>query len=402
MRRITLAPLAFVLAACAPQAVPVASAPMPTRGFAHDTIVIAAPARGLYTGTTLPLTAALWLRGQTEPAAGERVHWTSDRVDRAWVADDGRLVVIAPGKVTLTAQYAHLESRLSLVVRENPASAVELSHDGGAVVRMGDTVRFAARVRAGGDALPDAGVHFAVSARGVPHARSAAIDATGLFVARAPGLYTVVAASGRAAATSTVLVSSGSATYAASAPLTVNRVEIDEPGFEPLAGTAFPLAATLWIGGARAQATGTQVAWASSNPSVARVDEHGIVVFLAPGHATITVQAGERRASRRFNVRRDAAAHMALTVNASDLEVGKAVKLREEVWQRGGMPIRDARVNYAVVSHGAAGDTPPTISEERLFIASAPGVYTIIAELGGIAEQTTVVVRPRDARVSGR
>jgi hypothetical protein len=85
-------------------------------------------------------------------------------------------------------------------------------------------------------------------------------------------------------------------------------------------------------------------------------------------------------------------------VDARDITTGEAVPLREQLWQKGGMPIRDARVNYGIVVHDR--ELPPDaarITEDRRFIARWPGVYTIIAELGGVSDQATIVVREREA-----
>jgi hypothetical protein len=143
------------------------------------------------------------------------------------------------------------------------------------------------------------------------------------------------------------------------------------------------------------------VTWSSSNTDVALVDQSGVVAFRSAGRVTITAEAGGRRDTKHFVVRGVPAIRIALTVNAREIRVGDAVKLREEVWGPGGTPIRDARINYAVIAHGKVAPAAATVSEDRVFVANAPGVYTIIAELGGHAEQTTVFVRPGDVARSG-
>jgi hypothetical protein len=404
LHRALLAAAGGALAASAAAQSPAPSPAPGGRGHAADTLVIAAPRVGAYAGTTVPLGAALRLRGDTLPAPDARVTWSSSRVDRAWVAEGGVLVLLAPGKVTLTARAGGSESRLTLEVREHPARDVTLDSDAGAIVRAGEEVRFTAVARDGdGHEIVDAPVHFAISARGIAHAPAATIDAAGRFVAREPGLYTVVAASGHAATTRTILVSPREGSYAAAPEAAVRRLEIDDVDYEAIAGTAIPLRARAWLEGEREPTSGAHVTWASSDARVAQVDEHGVVAFAGPGRVTITARAGGRTATRKFTVRRDGAAHIALTVNGGDLRAGDAVSLREEVWRKGGQPVRGARVNYAVVAHGGARAADAMIADDRTFTARAPGVYTIIAELGGLAEQTTVVVRAREGeRVGGR
>ncbi|MDQ3697834.1 MAG: Ig-like domain-containing protein [Gemmatimonadota bacterium] len=394
----------FATSACAgapairdPQPAPIAGL-----GFAVDTIVVAPPPSEVYAGGTILLSAALWMRQQVTPAPDAKIHWTSDRVDRAWVAEGGVLVLLGTGKVSLTARYATLHTVVTIDVKDNPAAAIALGSDAPVLVYPGDTVRFSAAVHAADkESVADAPVSFAVSARGMPHAASAAIDTGGRFVATRPGLYTIVAASGAVAETATLLVSALDATYGAPvAADAVRKIEVEGVDYEPLVGTAFPLQARVWERGAKAPRLDAPVVWSSSDPALALVDASGVVAFRKPGRVTITAQAGTERATRKFAVRRYAAAHMALTINGADIRAGDAVQMREEVWQKGGMPVRGARVNYAVVAHGpGASAASATVSDDRIFTAREPGIYTIIAELGGVAQQTTVVVRGRGASV---
>jgi hypothetical protein len=363
-----------------------------------DTIVVDPLRDGAYAGSAIPLSATLWLKGQRTAAADAPIHWSSNRVDRAWVAEDGMLVLLTPGRVTLTARYAMLETRTTIEVRAHPAEGISLVSDAGTLVRTGDTVRCVATVY-GPSRQPvmDARVQYGISARGIPHAAGATIDAEGRLVAQRPGLYTVIATAGSVADKTTILVSPRQTSYAAAPSPAVRRIEVEDVDYEPLVGTVFALTATVWTRDGQRRGADVGVTWTSSDPEIALVDEHGVVAFRKSGRVTISAQAGTERATRKFDVRRDGAAHLALTINTSDIRVGDAVRLREEVWQMGGAPIRNAHVNYAIVAHGnPAAATTATVSDDRVFTAREPGVYTIVAELGGLAEHTTIVVRPRN------
>jgi hypothetical protein len=98
-------------------------------------------------------------------------------------------------------------------------------------------------------------------------------------------------------------------------------------------------------------------------------------------------------ASRRFNVRWLPAVRLALRPSTADVTVGQPVRFREEVWLPGAIPMVDARVNYAIIAHDAEGAMPATLTERRVFTATQPGVYTVIAEVGGVADRFTLLVR---------
>ncbi|HEU4564036.1 MAG TPA: hypothetical protein VFS05_05295 [Gemmatimonadaceae bacterium] len=377
---VTLSLLAVALAA------PSAGAQLPDERTPREFSI--EPLRyGAYAGTVIPLA----VRG--EPA--DSVLWLSSRADMAFVSEHGALVLLAPGPVTLEAHARGKTRELRLDVKANPVERVELTTDERATVRTGDTVRISAELLApGGERVTDARVHFAIASRGLLAAPAATVSEDGLFVAREPGLYTVIAACGRAAAAVTIAVESRQGRYAA-APAPAGDITIEGPRYEALVGTALPLRAEVsGAGGAR----DIPVVWHSSQPNVAQVDDRGVVIFQQPGRVTITAEAGARRASRSFVVRDEGAAHMALSVDGGDTRVGDAVRLHDELWQPGGHPVRRVRTNYGVVAQGS--ETPvnaAAISEDRVFTAREPGTYTIIAEFGGRAEQTTIVVRPRAA-----
>ncbi|MEJ7810427.1 MAG: Ig-like domain-containing protein [Gemmatimonadaceae bacterium] len=365
--------------------------------FQNDTVVLAAPIFGTYAGTSVPLSAQLWLRGDVQPRGDAPITWQSSNVSVAWVAENGTLTMLAPGKVTITAHSGALATSRTIVVQENPAIELALAMWPGAEVLAGDTVRFAARV-VGKDGRPvaDARVTYALSVRGASQPSSAWLNEDGDFVSDAPGLYTVIATVGGVADRATVVVKPRQPRARGAMEGAVRRIEIGNASYRPYIGTALALQADVWEQGGKSARADAPVLWTSSDPRVALVDPAGNIYFNGTGKVTVAAEYGGKRAERTFDVQRQPAAHVALTINSGDVRTGDAVKLRDEVWQRGGARVRDARVNYAVVGHRADGSTiKATISDDRVFTPQEPGVYTIIAEIGGLAQQTTLVVRPR-------
>ena len=266
-------------------------------------------------------------------------------------------------------------------------------------VYTGDIVRLVARVETeDGVRIPDARLAYAVNLRGMPHTAGVLISGEGLFTAERAGDYLVIAASGGISGHTAirVLARQSTGSVAPASTIAIRKIEIEDVNFEGVVGTSIPLRATAGSGDSKRQLVEGEVAWSSSDTATAWVDALGVVTFRKNGRVTITALAGGKHATKKFNVQRESAARIALTVQTSDIRIGDAVKLREEVWQKGGTPLRRARVNYAVVAHGSnAAPRLVSITDDRVFTATEPGVYTIIAELGGLAEQTTIVVRGR-------
>jgi hypothetical protein len=396
-RTAALLPLAVaLLPACAPSVQTVAPAVDARGRFLRDTLVIAAPANGLYAGTTMRLSAEVWRSGEAVPDSQADVHWTVRDVRHGWIAENGTLVLLTGGTLTVVAESGVLQSVQELEIEENPVAHVEIVPDATTRVAVGDTSRFVARPMTESHmALPDARVHYTVASRGLGPDAGAVIDDAGRFVARRPGIYTVMAVVGTVASQAIVIVP---APRDKSWPESMDELEIAELPFQPYVGTYGVMRAE---GRAALRNDVREVAavrWSSDDTTVARITSDGTVAFVGDGRVTIAAEVGGARAERNLNVRRDAAARLTFRVGEHDIHVGDEVPLGEQIWQRGGMPIRDARVNYGIVSHtDHPSPNAVEITEAGVFIARVPGVYTIIAEFGGIADQATVVVRSRES-----
>ena len=387
-----LLPLAAaLLSACAGAVQSYAPAVDAEGRFLRDTIVIGSPQHGLYAGTTVQLAADVWRSGQGAPDSAATIHWTVRDVRHGWVAENGTLVLLGRGKVTLVATSGVLESVRELEIEDNPVEHIDIVPDAITQVAPGDTARFAVRLTTDRRPTPDARVHYTISSRGLGPEIGATIDAGGRFVARRPGIYTVLAAIGTSASQATVVVP---APTSRGWPEQMVELEIAELPFQPYVGT-FAVLQAIGRPALRNDVRAVSAArWQTSDSTIARIAPDGTVAFVGEGRVTISAEAGGMRAERKLWVRRDAAAHMAFRVGEHDIQVGDAVPLGEQLWQKGGVPIRDARVNYGVVAHTARPEPDAVeITEDGVFIARRPGVYTIVAELGGIADQVTVVVR---------
>jgi len=132
------------------------------------------------------------------------VTFTSSNPRIVQVTPDGRVVAVAPGSATVTANAGGAAQAIPVQVVAGPVSRIGLTPEKTSVL-TGDVVRFRPDVRgAGGKSLGGVAVRWTVEAGG-PEA-SASIDGDGAFVAEAPGKYTVTAGVGGTSADAVVEV----------------------------------------------------------------------------------------------------------------------------------------------------------------------------------------------------
>ncbi|MGI9077255.1 MAG: hypothetical protein ACR2G6_07995 [Gemmatimonadaceae bacterium] len=396
----SLAVFAGLFAACSGAPRPgVSTSAVSRNGYDTDTIIVQHPRFGMYARTSMPLEAGVWKKDEREPALAAPLRWSSNNINVAWVSESGVLTLLSPGKAILTAKSGTIRATKNIVVKANPVDRIALAAANEDAVYPGDIVRLIAQAETGdGTRISDARMAYAVNLRGMPHTSGVMVSGEGLFTAGSAGDYLVIAASGGISGLTAirVLPRPSTANTVSSRAISSRKVEIEDVDYDGVVGTSIPLRATVGAGKSKQHLREGEVVWSSSDTASTWVDALGVVTFRKNGRVTITAHVGNKHATRKFNVQRETAARIALTVQRSDVRTGDTVKLREEVWQTGGSPLRRARVNYAVVAHGY--NTAPrlvSITDDRAFTASEPGVYTIIAELGGLAEQTTIVVRAR-------
>jgi Bacterial Ig-like domain (group 2) len=174
------------------------------------------------------------------------------------------------------------------------------------------------------------------------------------------------------------------------------RVELGTLPYAPYAGSSMRLEARAWTRDARDPHSGLGLDWSSSDPSVAWVAADGTVTFLKSGTVTITAARGAAQDARRIEVRPNPVAHVVLRLDAQSVRTGDVVRASVQAWARGGQPVRDAKFNLGVTAAAGGGTRGgAVVSEDGAFVATEPGVYTIIAELGGVADHATIEVRAR-------
>ena len=162
--------------------------------------------------------------------------------------------------------------------------------------------------------------------------------------------------------------------------------------------TVTPASATVQAGGtllleaAARSATGKVlrkkvIAWTSSNPQVATVNQSGQVSALARGYVTITATADSISGSATVNVAPQAVASVRAAAPDSSLSVGQAVQASATALDASGAPIAGLPVGWQASNPAIA-----TVTSKGLITGIAAGSTVISAIIGGQVGSVPVTV----------
>ena len=282
-------------------------------------------------------------------------------------------------RYSLAVMLALLFLSLSTCGRDNPmrssgAADVVVAPAKAVLTAPGRTVRLTATVRdQSGQSLTNTDVRWSSGNPSV-----ATVDQSGLVTARQPGTAILTAASGSAAGQATVTVEPLKPKTVAVTPATAT---LTAPG------QTVRLTAT-----ARDQAgqslTNTDVRWSSGSPSMATVDQSGLVTARQAGTAVITVTAGSAAGQATVTVAVSARRAMSIAPRTTTLKYWKqTVQLTVTAYDRNGKPVEAPSIVWSSGNENVA-----TVDESGLVTAGQTGTTWITADLGGSTLQAKVTV----------
>lgn len=337
-----------------------------------------------YTSNSLSLELRTTEPATATPLAYVPVVWETSDPMHAWVSQNGTVVFLRPGKVTVTARRGEATASKTYDVQGNPAARVTLA--AAAHARTGQPVHLdATALDRQGHAVAGDRVNLGVMQPG------ASVDDRGNFVADQPGTYTVLAeVNGRA--TSRTIVVDGAAPVQQGSPSTT-RVAVMEPHYTAYVGTSLPLAAEVTPSGASSARGGAMVQWSVDHDDRATISPDGVLTALAPGRVTVTARAGRITAQRTITIYPNPTARLTLSAfEQHHLRPGDTLRVSVDALAPGARTVRDAHVAYGVAEPGSREGVHATITDDGRFVATRPGVYTIFAAIGDKADQQTVLV----------
>ncbi len=173
-----------------------------------DRIVFNDPISNVYVGTSVNYKTEVFDKANLKRTES-KVLLSSSNSDVAEFDSYGNLVAKKSGKITLIASVDDIKESLNIKVSKNPVRKISLSADKDEI-RTGDVLQFNAKaMNRANKVIKEVPVTFSYSGRveyGIGLPASALINKDGKFVAETPGVFTVIAQSGRFSARKTIKV----------------------------------------------------------------------------------------------------------------------------------------------------------------------------------------------------
>ncbi len=202
------------------------------------------------------------------------------------------------------------------------------------------------------------------------------VSATGMVTAVSQGTGTITASAGDRTAAATVSVLRSA----------VTQVTIAGLASSVGAGTSVSLNAVA-KDARGATLTGRATAWTSSEPTVAEVDQAGILRAITPGSATVTVNVEGTTATVQVVVVPGAASSLALSPGQASITVGTVLPVY--------LVARDTAGNVTTapsVTWSSTAPTVATVSTSGVVTALIPGTTEITATAAGRTASAQIVV----------
>ena len=337
-------------------------------------IAVTPPSATLTTkGETAQLTATV--RDANDHAIVDApVHWSSGDSAVATVTQDGLVTAVSSGTAQITAASGDASAEASVTVALPVPFRIEISPASATLAAVGDSVQLLATVYdVNSLVIADAGIAWSSSDESV-----ATVDTIGLVTGVSSGSAMITASSGDVSGEIEVKVAPPVVGISLSPPSPPTLTALGET----LQMTATPRDADGEL------VLGAPLAWSSSHPRVATVNDSGLVTATGNGGSRITSTSGEVTASLIVTVSQ-VAVQVVITPTSPRLSVGNTLQLTANV-----LDANDGRLRGAAVTWDSRNLSVATVSVTGLVRAVANGSTRITATSGDLAGTVQVVVEP--------
>ncbi len=305
--------------------------------------------------------------------------WSTSDSLIATVDQHGVVTALGLGAVNIDASSAGVSPKhpTRLVVGQVPVASIVVAPTG-ATLRVGAAFQFSDTTKdADGNVITGRVVSWATSDSAV-----ASVDQSGFVLAKKTGSTTISASAGNAKATATVTVSRTRVAKVIIAPTQPNVVNGEQT---QLSATTEDSAGNVLVGRA--------VSWASSEATIATIDQTGTVTGKKPGSVTITATSESASSATTLTVQSVPVDAVAISPGASTLHVGQTITLTAVVTDKAGKPVSGATVAFAsaapaVATVASTGPLTATVT------AVASGHAQITGTNGTKTGTATVTVTP--------
>ncbi len=333
---------------------------------------------GLTVGQSVSLTATLHDAGGNV-LSGRTVGWTSSNSAVATVSASGVVTAAAVGNVTITAFCEGKSGSASVTVKlppPVPVNSVAVSPPTLAL-QVGQTGALAATTRdASNNILTGRAVTWMSSSPGVANVSSA-----GIVTAFAPGVATITATSEGKTGSSTVTVTSATPIPVATVGVAPSTVNLTVGGTQSVVATPRDAAGSAL--------TGRVITWASSDTTVAAVDQGGLITATGVGSAAVTATSEGQVGTVSVTVAPPAVATVTVAPPSVTVNVAWTTTLTASAFDAHGNPMAGAAFTWSSSDSAVA-----LVSPGGIVTGVSAGSATITATAGGQRGTSSVTVVP--------
>ncbi len=314
----------------------------------------------LLVGQSDKLTATVEPANTTNP----EITWKSSDESIATVSADGTVTAVSVGVANITATCGEVSTTCKVTVNPVVASSVTLNV-ADMTLLVGQSGKLTATVEPAN--TTDATITWKSSNESI-----AKVTEDGTVIAVSVGVATITATCGEVSATCKVTVN----------PIVASSVNLNVADITLLVGQSDKLTATV----EPSNTTNPEITWKSSDESIAKVSEDGIVTAISVGVATITATCGEVSATCKVTVNPVVASSVTLNVADMTLLVGQSDKLTATV--------EPANTTDATITWKSSDESIAKVSEDGTVTAISVGVANITATCGEVSATCKVTVNP--------
>lgn len=323
-----------------------------------ETIVVSHSEISLFAGQAAHITATVY----PENAADKSIAWTSSDETVVSVDNTGIITAIAVGTATIHATCGETSATCRVTVMPTPAERVVLDRNEIELKAHGGT-RLTATVLPA--STTDKTITWTSSDETI-----AKVDNTGMITAIAVGAATVYATCGHVEAACQVTVVP---TPAQSILLNRSHVDLRVDESEQLKAIIMP-----------DNATDKTITWTSSDETVAKVDETGLVIAVGLGEATINAYCWDASETCRITVWETPVQNIELDKNIIRLKAEETEQLTATVYPE--------NATYKHVTWVSDNEAVATVDETGLVTAVELGSTYIWAECGETHRRACMVI----------
>ena len=339
------------------------------------TVVITPAQVSLQVGQTRQLSVQV-MDDQGNVLTGRPVTFTTDGASIATVSATGLVTAIAQGSAKITATSEGKTGTADVTVTTVPVASVTVA-PAQATLAIGQTIALTATARdASGNVLPGRPVSWTSGAPSV-----ATVSPTGTVTAVGAGTGVLIFA--------TVDGRTGTAT--------INVRQVSSVAVTPSPTSVFVLW-TRQLTATPRDATGNAISgltptWSANAPTVASVNQQGLVTGVAPGGTSIIAAYGSVTGNANVTVQLAPVASVTVTPNPASVKVGQTLPLTAT--------LRDANNNILsltgrTINWASNNTTRATVDQAGVVTGKTANTtpVTITATSGGVSGSSQVTVTP--------